>query len=70
MTQDTQVDPKEVNAVVGTMIDFLAAATATRPEVQIAALRATANLMEETMSANNTVFSRESMRDFWRRRNK
>lgn len=64
---DPQVDPKEVHAVVGTMLGFLEEATATRPEVQVAALRATANLMEETMSANNAVFSRESMRDFWRR---
>jgi hypothetical protein len=65
-----QVDPTEVHAVVGTMLGFLAEATATRPEVQAAALRATANLLDETMNANSAVSSREAMRDFWRRRMK
>lgn len=64
------VDPKEVHAVVGKMIDFLAEVTATRPEVQIAALLATAKLMEETIGASNAVFSREAMRDFWRKRSR
>jgi hypothetical protein len=65
-----QVDVKEVHAVVGTMLDFLENATATRPEVQVAALRATANLMEETMSATNSVSMKEMVKDFWRRKSR
>lgn len=66
----TQVDPKEINAVVSKLLDFLEQQTATSMEVQRAALATTAELLDQTMMANQTAEMKQSARTFWQRRNK
>lgn len=65
-----QTDPKEINAVVGKLLEFLGEQTATSMEVQRAALSTTAELLDQTMMANQTAEMKQNARTFWQRRNK
>lgn len=66
----TATDPLEVNAVATSLLKFLSENAAISLEIQAAALRTAAETIDQANSANNSAEMKQSVRNFWQKRNK
>lgn len=68
--KSTSTDPLEVAAIASAVLTHLAETCAVSLEVQSASLRAAAEMIDQSMLANNAADTRRNMRTFWNRKNK